>query len=34
MPPMDITSTSINLVLMLVILGAAFFLLKGKKREK
>ena len=34
MPPMDITSTSINLVLMIVILGIAFFVLKGKNKEK
>lgn len=34
MPPMDITSTSINLILMIVILGVAFFVLKGKKKEK
>ncbi len=34
MPPMDFTSTSINIVLMVVILGLAFFVLKGKKKEK
>jgi len=34
MPPLDITSTSINLVLMLVILVVAFFVLKGKKKEE
>jgi len=35
MPPnLDVTSTTINIILMFLILGAAFFILKGKKEKK
>jgi len=34
MPPMDINSTSINMVLFIVLLGVAYFVLKAKKEPK
>ena len=34
LPNLDVTSTTINMVLMLAIFGVAYFVLKGKKTDK
>jgi hypothetical protein len=34
LPNLDVTSTTMNIVLLLVIFGAVFYLLKSKKTDK
>jgi len=34
LPNLDVSSTSINMLLMLAIFGVAFYLLKSKKEDK
>jgi len=34
LPNLDVSSTSINMLLMLVIFGVVFYLLKSKKEDK
>jgi LPXTG-motif cell wall-anchored protein len=34
LPNLDISSTTINIVLMLVIFGIAFYVLKSKKKDE
>lgn len=34
LPNLDVTSTTMNMVLLLVIFGVAFYVLKSKKTDK
>jgi len=34
LPNLDVTSTTMNMVLLLIIFGVAFYILKSKKTDK